>query len=70
MQTIKHIQLGKQGITNEFIEALRSRFKNCERDREKIKQISEKIIHELGKNFTCKIIGFTLVIRKWRKDKR
>lgn len=74
------LQLGKNGLTGEFIETLRNAFKNTEnirvgvlksatRDREELKEWAEKIIVGLGKNYTYKIIGWTIVLRKWRIGK-
>lgn len=71
-------QIGKKGLTNEFIENLRFAFKNAEharisvlksatRDKKQFKEWADKIISELGKNFTYKLIGYTIVLRKWRK---
>jgi RNA-binding protein YhbY len=75
------MQIGKNGVTKNLIETLKSFFKNrhivkitvlksAGRDREKIKNISENILSELGKNYTSRIIGFTIVVRKWRKPMR
>ena len=74
------LQIGKNGLTKEFIESLKNFFKNTEnirisvlssatRDRAKLKEMQEKIIVDLGKNYTGKVIGWTIVLRKWRKGK-
>lgn len=80
--SIVSCQLGKQGLTNGFIELLEKTFKNHElvklavlksacRDRDELKRIAEQICSKLkarlNKDFTAKIVGFTLYIRKWRK---
>lgn len=74
--------LGKRGLTEEFIESLEKTFKNRDlvkisvlraatRDREELKDIAEKICDGLGKKmnkrFTAKIVGFTMFVKKWRK---
>jgi len=75
------IQLGKQGINENFILTLRHHFnrhnnvkvhvlKSAGHDRENIKRYSEKILEKLGKNYTAKIIGFTIFLKKWRKPVR
>ena len=75
------IQLGKNGITDNFIETLKHIFENHDNirlsvlksaghDREKIKEYSEKFLDKLGKNYTGKIIGFKIIFKKWRKNKR
>ena len=79
MPTIASVQIGKNGITENFLETLKNYFKNHQnvkisilksatRDREELKKISEKIIESMGKNFTARTIGFTIVVKKWRKN--
>lgn len=75
-------QLGKQGLTDGFIQLLATTFKkhdliklsilkSCTRDREKVKEIASRICLGLEniekRRFTAKIVGFTLFIKKWRK---
>ncbi|MFA4953519.1 MAG: YhbY family RNA-binding protein [Candidatus Pacearchaeota archaeon] len=76
------VQLGKQGITDNFISTLVSHFKShnnvkvCvlksahERDKEKVKKYSEEILERLGNKFTARVIGFTINVKKWRKAMR
>ncbi len=78
------MQIGKKGLTSEFIESVKFAFKNSEvvrvnllknskRDREETKKIAEEIVNGLGGKkgeYTHKIIGFTIAIRKWRKPRR
>lgn len=80
MATIGKIQLGKQGLTDNFLKTLRDHFKknkvvkisvlqsHC-RDKKELKEISRKILDFLGGTFTCKCIGYTITIKKWRKAK-
>ncbi|MEX0932498.1 MAG: YhbY family RNA-binding protein [Candidatus Pacearchaeota archaeon] len=81
MTRVGNLQIGKNGITDTLIKSLKDGFKNHDsmrvsvlksftRDRVKFKESSEEILDKLGKNYTCKKIGFTIVIKKWRKDKR
>lgn len=80
MEPIAKIQLGKQGVTDNFISTLRSHFKksktvkvsvlkSCCRDKKELKELSNKILEKLGKNYTSRAIGYTLAIKKWRRDK-
>lgn len=75
------IQLGKNRITDNFIETIKAHFKkhdnvkidvlkSAEHKKEKIKMYSKDMLERLGKNYTAKIIGFTIFIKKWRKSKR
>jgi len=80
MKGMAKFQIGKSGLSEDFIEALRKTFKNRKivkisllksfsRDREKARETADKICSELkdiGK-FKYKIIGFTIMLIKWRK---
>ncbi len=81
MRKIGSIQIGKQGVTENFINTLESHFKkyenvkisvlkNATRDRDEMKRFSEKILEKLGKKYTTKIIGFTIFVKKWRRNMR
>ncbi len=72
------IQLGKQGITDNFILTLKNHFKkhtnmkvkvlkSAGHDKEKVKRYAEEILEKLGKNYTSKTLGFSIFIKKWRK---
>jgi len=78
MYKIAQVQLGKQGITENFITTLKNHFKNhrqvrisvlksIRKDKSQVKEFSKQILKKLGKNYTARIIGFTIVIRKWRR---
>ena len=79
--TQSQIQLGKNKVTDKFIETLRGHFKNHDsvkvsilksatRDKTEMKKITEEILEGLGKNYTAKRLGFTLFLKKWRKNMR
>lgn len=81
MHKFANVQLGKNGITDNFIMTLKSHFKNHEnvkvavlksgtRDQKELKKMSDEILNKLGKNYTARVIGFTIVIKKWRKEVR
>jgi len=81
MTLIGQVQLGKQGITENFILTLGNHFKKnnivkvsvlkgAGHERDKIKGYAEKILEGLGSKFSTKIIGFTIIVKKWRRDQR
>ena len=81
MKKIGKIQIGKQGITENFIETLKNYFKSHEnvkisvlksatRSKAEINKFSEDILNKLGRKYTSRIIGFTIVVKKWRKNIR
>ncbi len=81
MKPLAQIQIGKNGISENFIKTLEDNFKHHMNVRigvlmgaghykEKVKEYSEEILEKLGKNYTAKIIGFTIFIKKWRKARR
>lgn len=74
-------QLGKQGITKNFIESLKNIFKSHDNvrisvlkgaghEKEKMRKYSEELLEKLGKNYTSRIIGFVIVVKKWRRNVR
>ncbi|MBU2562754.1 MAG: YhbY family RNA-binding protein [Nanoarchaeota archaeon] len=78
---VGQIQLGKNGLTENFISTLKNNFKknksvrisvlkSAGHDKNQVKEYSEKILERLGKNYTSRVIGFTIVLKKWRRDIR
>ena len=81
MQSIGKVQLGKQGITDNFMQTLRGHFekyrnvkvcvmKSAGRNKEKVEEYSDVLLEKLGKCFSARIIGFTIVLKKWRREVR
>ncbi len=79
--TQTNIQLGKNKVTENFIETIKNHFKkhknvkidvlkSAGREKEMIKVYRDQVLEKLGKNYTAKIIGFTIFVKKWRKAKR
>ncbi len=77
------IQIGKKGLTPEFLEALKERFENksvrnikikvlqnARESREDVKKYSEEIIKFLGNKFNSRIIGFSIFVKKYRQEQR
>ncbi len=75
------LQIGKHGLTSGIIENIKNCFKthndvkvcllkSAGHDRENVKKMAEKIIEELGRKYTYKIIGFTIFFKKWRKERK
>lgn len=78
---MSHIQLGKNGITENFISTLKKHFDNHQNvkvsvlksaghDKLKVKEYSEKILENLGSHYTARTIGFTINLKKWRRPQR
>jgi len=76
-----NFQIGKNGLSSGFIEGLETAFKTRDNVKihvlksaghykEKIEGIAKEIVDKLGKKYTYKIIGFSIFIKKWRKEKR
>ena len=75
------IQLGKKGITENFILTLKGHFqkhknvkisvlKSAVHDKEKVKEYGKEILKNLGNHYTAKVVGFTIFLKKWRKEVR
>jgi RNA-binding protein YhbY len=74
------LQIGKNGLTDSFIENLRVLFvknesarisilKSATRNKEQAKEWLAEILSKLGANYKGMIIGYTIVLRKLRKAK-
>jgi len=81
MAVIKEIQLGKNGLTENFLQSLKDRFNRASnlkisvlssfcRDKKELKKVTEEILDSLGKNYTAKVIGYTINLKRWRKEVR
>jgi len=73
------MQIGKNGYSDGVIEVLKNNFKTHENvrvcllksaneDRKEKEEIAKKIVGALGKNYTYKIVGYTIFVKKWRKS--
>ncbi|MBC8434947.1 YhbY family RNA-binding protein [archaeon] len=81
MNKIKKLQIGKNGLTPEFVEQLKRIFENEQmlkitilksacRDKKVAEKMADELLEMLGKNYTYRLVGYTLTIRKWRKPMR
>ena len=79
--TSTEMQLGKNGITGNFLETLKSHFqkhdnvrisvlKSAGHEKAKLREYSEEILNKLGNNYTSRIIGFKIAVKKWRRAVR
>lgn len=78
MPVIREVQLGKNGITDNFITSLKNQFNKCSnvkvavlpslcRDKSELKKIEQELLSKLGKNYTAKSVGYKINLKKWRK---
>ena len=84
MASLIVMQLGKGGITDNFISTLQNHFKKHQNvkvsvlksilpetgGKKMVKEYSEQILEKLGKNYTSRVIGFTISVKKWRREMR
>lgn len=79
--TIAHMQIGKNGVTEGTLVWLENTFKthikvkisvlkSAGHTKENVKEMAEKIVNKLGRNYAYKIVGFTITILKFRKPVR
>ena len=78
---IPKAQVGKSGITPNFLKTLKTYFVNhknvkvsvlksgldVEDKKEKMREYEKKILNSLGKMYTSRTIGHTIVVKKWRR---
>ena len=81
MKPIKRLQIGKNKLSLSFINQVKIIFKNEEiikisilksacRNKKDAEKMADELVDSLGKNFTYKLIGYVLTIRKFRKPIR
>jgi len=76
----KEMQLGKKGLTPEFIKDIETRLnkhrnacikisvlQSARESKQDVKNYAEEILKKLGPKFTYRTIGFSIFLRKWRK---
>lgn len=77
------LQLGKKGLTPEFLEGLRMRFekpavrnikisvlKSARESKSDVKNYADEIVKFLGNKFNYRTIGFSIFVLKMRKSQR
>ena len=81
MKQIKKLQMGKNGLSNAFIEQVKSIFENetlikisilksaC-RDKADANKMAEELVRELGPKYDYKLVGYVMTIIKYRKEQR
>ena len=79
--SLSSMQLGKAGVTENFLSTLRSHFqthrnvkitvlRSACRDKQELKTIVARILETLGTEYTARAVGYTINVKKWRKAQR
>ena len=77
----KEIQLGRKGITLEFIKDIENRLEKHRNitlkvsvlksirpeGKADVKKYADELVEKLGEKYTVKTLGFSIFLRKWRK---
>lgn len=81
MKPIRQLQMGKAGLSEAFVEQVKSVFENetmvkisilksaC-RDKADARKIGEDLVDSLGKKYGFKLVGYVLTVTRFRKDQR
>lgn len=75
------LQIGKNGLTDAFVEQVRkisqtderikiSILKSACRDKAEAKKICDELVEKLGKNYTYRLVGYVCTLMKFRRDVR
>jgi RNA-binding protein YhbY len=81
MRPIKRLQMGKSGLSDAFVEQVRSIFekerilkitilRSACRDKKQADEIGRKLVNLLGEKFDYKLVGYVLTVVKYRKAQR
>ena len=77
----KETQLGKNGITQEFVNDIEKRLENDRNitmkvsvlksarpeGKDDVNKYSKELVKKLGEKYTVRTLGFSIFLRKWRK---
>jgi len=44
--------------------------KSGTRDKNELEEMGKRLVESLGKNYTYKTVGYTIFLKKWRKQMR
>ncbi len=81
MKQIKKLQMGKNGLSDAFVEQVKSIFENetlikisilrsaC-RDKAGAIKMAKELVRELGPKYDYKLVGYVMTVIKYRKDQR
>ncbi len=75
------MQIGKNGLNEGFFETIRNSFKHymmvkvsvlksASRDKEKVREMAEKIVSVLGEHYDYRALGFTILVKRHKKKVR
>lgn len=81
MKQTRKVQIGKKGLTQGTIDIIQSTFTNANsvrvsllksatRDKDHAREIADEIVDKLGRNYKYRLIGYTIVINKFKKPVR
>ena len=77
---LSKIQLGKSGITENFIATLKTHFKkhsnvkvsvlkSAREAKDSTKKYSEEILEKVGTNYSARVVGFIINLKRLRRGK-
>ena len=81
MKLIKRLQIGKNGLSQEFVQQVKKIFENeqilkisilksARKNKQDAEKIGQKLVDALGKNYIFRLVGYVLTINKFRRDMR
>ncbi len=78
---ITTIQLGKNGYNERSLENIKKVFlrhkdlkitilRSCLRNQEELRSLKEKILKDMGIHYTARIVGYSIFMKKWKREIR
>ena len=79
MKPIKRLQMGKKGMTPEFINQVKGIFekervlkitilRSASRNKEEVKKMGDELVAMLGNKYKYRLIGYVLTLMRFRKS--
>lgn len=80
-QEVIRLQIGKNGLTDSFVEQVKRVLEKNERikidilksacrDKEEAKKICDSLVEKLGKNYNYRLVGYVCTLLKFRRQVR
>ncbi|MBT7706139.1 hypothetical protein HN747_01700 [archaeon] len=81
LSPIKRLQIGKNGLTPEFIDQVKVLFvkqkilkinilKSACRDKAEAEKMADELIEALGRKYKYKLVGYVITLLQFRKNQR
>ena len=81
VKPVQKLQIGKNGVTDAFAEQIQrvlpkgqmikiNILKSACRGKDEAKKMADELVGKLGKEYTYRLVGYVLAVKRYRRDMR